>query len=316
MKTKQVCVGSCRCQQAHACPQAFFLPPQMCRELSHSQPTSGMPRWTGSGRCGWMRGRCPQPARSRRRAVATRRSLASQLGAVLPGRDRDPAWAGALYVPGPGGFCDSVWNAGSAIHFNSREQTHACPHAFFYPPKTVAGSGWAHNDTEACRFRPPRWKGAKKPRAARVCLRASGFRRCCSSGRARDHAQVVKGVPIMPTSRWRPYCDFSVQGRFDRYEVTNRQYKSFVDAGGYQSQRFWKHRFEKDGHELSLGQQGPRQWNPGHWLKTKQISIVDLGQSRDLTAGRSRVSRYASAPAILVRSIEMAKHGFSDMQDA
>jgi serine/threonine protein kinase/formylglycine-generating enzyme required for sulfatase activity/dienelactone hydrolase len=29
----------------------------------------------------------------------------------------------------------------------------------------------------------------------------------------------------------------------DRYEVTNRQFKQFVDAGGYESEKFWKHAF-------------------------------------------------------------------------
>ena len=33
----------------------------------------------------------------------------------------------------------------------------------------------------------------------------------------------------------------------DRYEVTNRQYKEFVDKGGYRNKAYWKHEFVKDG---------------------------------------------------------------------
>ncbi|MCP4709920.1 MAG: protein kinase, partial [Planctomycetes bacterium] len=36
----------------------------------------------------------------------------------------------------------------------------------------------------------------------------------------------------------------------DRYEVTNREYKQFVDAGGYEKPEYWKHPFIKDGIEL------------------------------------------------------------------
>jgi tRNA A-37 threonylcarbamoyl transferase component Bud32 len=37
----------------------------------------------------------------------------------------------------------------------------------------------------------------------------------------------------------------------DRYEVTNRQFKKFVDAGGYQKREYWKHPFIKDGRQIS-----------------------------------------------------------------
>jgi serine/threonine protein kinase len=33
----------------------------------------------------------------------------------------------------------------------------------------------------------------------------------------------------------------------DRYEITNRQFKAFVDAGGYQKEEYWKEPFVKDG---------------------------------------------------------------------
>src|SRR5262249_35604770 len=37
---------------------------------------------------------------------------------------------------------------------------------------------------------------------------------------------------------------------FEKYEVTNRQFKEFVDAGGYQKQQYWKEPFIKEGRSL------------------------------------------------------------------
>ncbi len=64
----------------------------------------------------------------------------------------------------------------------------------------------------------------------------------------------------------------------DRYEVTNRRYKQFVEAGGYQNPAYWKHRFIKDGVELSwsaamrllvdqTGHPGPAVWKDGSFLR-------------------------------------------------
>ena len=62
----------------------------------------------------------------------------------------------------------------------------------------------------------------------------------------------------------------------DKYEVTNRQYKRFVDAGGYRNTEYWKHKFVKDGKELtweeamrefvdSTSQPGPSTWDAGYY---------------------------------------------------
>ena len=66
------------------------------------------------------------------------------------------------------------------------------------------------------------------------------------------------------------YRDFWV----DRYEVTNRQFKAFVDAGGYQRREFWRHEFVRDGKVVTwedamttfrdaTGRHGPATWQGG-----------------------------------------------------
>jgi len=66
----------------------------------------------------------------------------------------------------------------------------------------------------------------------------------------------------------------------DRYEVTNRQFKQFVDAGGYQSRQFWKLPFTKQGEELTweqamaefqdiTGRRGPATWELGSFPEGK-----------------------------------------------
>jgi serine/threonine protein kinase/dienelactone hydrolase len=60
----------------------------------------------------------------------------------------------------------------------------------------------------------------------------------------------------------------------DRYEVTNSDYKKFVDAGGYQNPQYWKAPFIRDGKTLSwqaamaafrdaTGRPGPAAWQLG-----------------------------------------------------
>jgi len=62
----------------------------------------------------------------------------------------------------------------------------------------------------------------------------------------------------------------------DVHEVTNRQYKAFVGAGGYRSETFWTERFVKDGKELTreealaqladrTGRPGPSTWEAGDY---------------------------------------------------
>jgi dienelactone hydrolase len=62
----------------------------------------------------------------------------------------------------------------------------------------------------------------------------------------------------------------------DKYEVTNRQYKQFIDNLGYRDQKYWKHVFEKDGQILKweeamkcfvdkTGRPGPSTWEAGDY---------------------------------------------------
>ena len=63
----------------------------------------------------------------------------------------------------------------------------------------------------------------------------------------------------------------------DRFEVTNRQFKEFVDGGGYVTPEYWNEEFVKDGQPLSweaamtefrdaTGQPGPATWTVGTFL--------------------------------------------------
>jgi eukaryotic-like serine/threonine-protein kinase len=62
----------------------------------------------------------------------------------------------------------------------------------------------------------------------------------------------------------------------DRFEVTNRRFKPFVDQGAYQRRELWEHPFEKDGRQLSwdeamalfrdsTGRPGPATWAGGSY---------------------------------------------------
>ena len=66
----------------------------------------------------------------------------------------------------------------------------------------------------------------------------------------------------------------------DRYEVTNRQFKEFVIAGGYLNREYWKHPFKREGKELTwdqamalfrdaTGRPGPATWEVGLYPEGK-----------------------------------------------
>jgi len=62
----------------------------------------------------------------------------------------------------------------------------------------------------------------------------------------------------------------------DRYEVTNKQYKEFMNNGGYRNREYWKHEFIKDGRGLTreeamaefvdqTDRSGPAKWQAGDY---------------------------------------------------
>jgi dienelactone hydrolase/predicted Ser/Thr protein kinase len=62
----------------------------------------------------------------------------------------------------------------------------------------------------------------------------------------------------------------------DKYEVTNKQYREFVNAGGYGNKKYWKQKFVKDERDLTwdeaikpfvdqTGQPGPATWQAGDY---------------------------------------------------
>ena len=89
---------------------------------------------------------------------------------------------------------------------------------------------------------------------------------------------LPRGKVRVPARRpeWSTF-DFPSQFRdffLGRYEVTNREYKKFVDAGGYQRREFWEHPFMKDGRAIPwekamalltdrTGRPGPSTWEGG-----------------------------------------------------
>jgi dienelactone hydrolase len=83
------------------------------------------------------------------------------------------------------------------------------------------------------------------------------------------YQMYIPGLDHLPAVRLR---DFWI----DRYEVTNREFKKFVDDGGYRRREFWQHPFLKDGRELafdeatrlftdSTGRSGPATWELGQF---------------------------------------------------
>lgn len=84
-----------------------------------------------------------------------------------------------------------------------------------------------------------------------------------------EFAMRMPGLPWIPPDQPQDYL-------IDRYEVTNRQFKEFINNGGYQNKEYWEHEFVKDGRSLSweeamayfqdkTGRPGPAGWEVGDY---------------------------------------------------
>lgn len=71
----------------------------------------------------------------------------------------------------------------------------------------------------------------------------------------------------------------------DKYEITNKEYKQFVDAGGYTNKAFWTYPVYVDGKEIKwedaikrfvdkTGKQGPATWEVGTYLEGQEDNPV------------------------------------------
>jgi len=98
--------------------------------------------------------------------------------------------------------------------------------------------------------------------------------RLIEAPRVPDRMAFVLGGSYRLTSWYRPtdervrLDDFFI----DKFEVTNREYKEFINAGGYLKRQFWKYPFIKEGRSLTweeamrefkdrAGLPGPRNWS-------------------------------------------------------
>ena len=88
----------------------------------------------------------------------------------------------------------------------------------------------------------------------------------------------VPGITELGTSQTNPAAAPQKASGFwlDRYEVTNREFKEFVDKGGYQNREYWKEPFVKEGGPLTweqamaefrdaTGRPGPFTWQLGNY---------------------------------------------------
>ena len=102
---------------------------------------------------------------------------------------------------------------------------------------------------------------------------------------ALDAAQKTpEGMVLVGGGAWQDFIDFVgwvgpyqlPAFYFDRKEVTNRDYQKFVDAGGYDDEKFWAKNFVEDGRTVpreqamaqfrdTTGRTGPATWVAGHY---------------------------------------------------
>ncbi len=138
--------------------------------------------------------------------------------------------------------------------------------------------------------------------------------RLLEEGADRDMAWLAAGRTFVPTDAYRRFDTISVPAfLMDKYEVSNDQFKSFVDQGGYRNPEYWKgFRFVKGGRELSwaeamqefrdgTGQPGPATWQNGTY---------PAGQEKHPVAGVSwfEAAAYAAFAGKTLPSVHHWRH--------
>jgi eukaryotic-like serine/threonine-protein kinase len=120
-------------------------------------------------------------------------------------------------------------------------------------------------------------------------IRMDGYETAYATGNAgseRLQNIVLDKLETLPPGMVRvPAGDIDPTGRevvrlpdflIDKFEVTNAEYKKFMDAGGYQDAKYWKYPFVKDGKTLAFrdamlllrdktGRPGPATWEVGNF---------------------------------------------------
>jgi dienelactone hydrolase len=97
----------------------------------------------------------------------------------------------------------------------------------------------------------------------------------------RPEADAAAGMVWVPAAASPVLPSLALPGFWiDRYEVTNEQFKRFVDDGGYQKPQYWRQPFVKDGRTLSFseataefrdlaGRPGPAGWQLGSYPESR-----------------------------------------------
>jgi dienelactone hydrolase len=107
---------------------------------------------------------------------------------------------------------------------------------------------------------------------ARVTRQDTLSRKLWKSGELPEGMVYVGGYWDEVKNKWEEDLGFFL----DKYEVTNKQYKEFVDQGGYRNRDYWKYEFIKEGKTISwdeamaeftdrTGRPGPSTWEAGDY---------------------------------------------------
>ena len=142
---------------------------------------------------------------------------------------------------------------------------------------------WRHVGTSPLKVPLPRgyflWKAVKAGLAETTGAAPTWFSvvslRLAPEGEVPDGMVLVPGADSLGGSIGIAPVEGPRDSYFiDRHEVTNRQFKQFVDQGGYQKREYWKTPFAKDGKPVSwedaigefrdaTGRPGPSTWEGG-----------------------------------------------------